>query len=267
MIGPQQPGALIRAGHALPAVAVTLLTAALAVADDAGTATLVVIVIAVFSGQLIVGWTNDLIDRDRDRQVGRTDKPLATGELDPRTVVVAVALAATVCVVASFACGWRAAVVHLVFGVGSALAYNSFLKSTIFSWLPYFVAFGALPIVVSLAVDPERLPPVWMVAVAALLGVGAHLLNVLPDLGDDAATGVQGLPHRLGRRRLPLVAAALLVGATVLAAIANSSTWWVWVGLAVVVVVAATTIRLPGRVPFYGAMLIAAIDVSMLVLT
>src|SRR3712207_7375206 len=34
------------------------------------------------------------------------------------------------------------------------------------------------------------------------LGVGAHLLNVLPDLEDDAATGVRGLPHVLGPRRI-----------------------------------------------------------------
>ena len=33
---------------------------------------------------------------------------------------------------------------------------------------------------------------------AAALGSAAHFVNVLPDLADDAATGVHGLPHRLG---------------------------------------------------------------------
>ena len=41
-----------------------------------------------------------------------------------------------------------------------------------------------------------------------------HFSNVLPDLDDDAATGVRGLPHRIGARGSALVAfGALLVGA------------------------------------------------------
>jgi 4-hydroxybenzoate polyprenyltransferase len=257
----------VGAAHAIPAVAVTFLTAAVAVASDVDAASTGVLMVAVFSGQLIVGWTNDLIDRDRDRQVGRTDKPLANGDLSTRSAVVAVALAGIVCVVASFACGLAAGLVHLVLGVGSALAYNSALKSTVFSWLPYFVAFGSLPVVVTLTADPPGLPPVWMIAVAGLLGVGAHLLNVVPDLGDDAETGIQGLPHLLGARRIPFVAAVLLIGATAIAVVANTQMPWLWVGLGVVVVIAAVTMRVPGRAPFYGAIAIAAVDVTMLVLT
>lgn len=262
----RQAGALIRACHAPPAIAVTLLTGALALADDAAPPTMAAVVLAVFSGQLIVGWSNDLIDRDRDKQVGRTDKPLATGELSPRTVIIAITGAAVVCVVSSFACGWAAGTLHLVLGVGSALAYNAYLKSTVLSWLPYFLAFGSLPAIVSLAVDPNSLPPIWMVAVAALLGVGAHLVNALPDLEDDVATGISGLPHRLGADRVPVVSTVLLVGASAIAVIANRSVWWLWPGLVVVVLVAVTTMRMRGRAPFYGAIVIAGIDAAMLVL-
>jgi 4-hydroxybenzoate polyprenyltransferase len=118
-----------------------------------------------------------------------------------------------------------------------------------------------------LTADPSRLPPVWMVAVSGLLGVGAHLLNVVPDLGDDAATGIQGLPHLLGARRIPFVAAGLLVGATAIAVVANAHVPWLWAGLGGVVVIALATMRAPGRAPFYGAIVIAAVDVTMLVLT
>ena len=45
-------------------------------------------------------------------------------------------------------------------------------------------------------------PPAWMMATGAVLGVGAHLLNALPDLADDDATGVRGLPQRLGAGRV-----------------------------------------------------------------
>lgn len=256
--------ALVRAGHAVPAVAVTVFTGLLAVADGADIWTLIAIVIAIFSGQLVIGWSNDFLDRSRDRQVGRPDKPLTTGELTSRTVVVAIVAAAGICVVSSFACGWSAGTVHLLLGVGSGLAYNAYFKATVLSWLPYSVAFGSLPVIASLAVHPGELPPAWMVAVAALLGVGAHLLNALPDLDDDAATGIDGLPHRLGARRVPLVAAALMVAATAILVVANSSTWWLWVELAVVAVLSAVTMRLPGRAAFYGAIVVAAINVAML---
>ena len=83
--------------------------------------------------------------------------------------------------------------------VAAAWAYNLGLKSTVWSWVPYAVAFGGLTVFVALADDAA--PPWWWPVGAALLGVGAHLLNVLPDLDDDAATGVRGLPHRLGPRR------------------------------------------------------------------
>lgn len=258
--------ALIRASHAVPAVAVTLFTGLLAASDGADSRTLIAIVVAIFSGQLLIGWTNDFLDRNRDRQVGRSDKPLATGELSSRTVVVAITVAVITCVVSSLACGWAAGTVHLVLGVGSGLAYNAYFKATVLSWIPYFIAFGSLPVIASLAVHPGELPPAWMVAGAALLGVGAHLLNALPDLDDDAATGIEGLPHRLGKRRVPLVAAALMVAATALLVVANSSTWWLWVGLAVVVVTSGATMRMPGRAPFYGAIAVAAINVAMLLL-
>ena len=258
--------ALVGAAHVIPALAVTSLTAAVAFAADVEARLVFVLMVAVFSGQLIVGWTNDLIDRDRDRQVGRTDKPLAAGHLSSRTVTVSVVIAAVVCVVASLACGVAPGLVHLVLGVGSALAYNAVLKSTVFSWVPYFVAFGSLPVVVMLTAEPSHLPPLWMVAVSGLLGVGAHLLNVVPDLGDDAATGIEGLPHLLGARRIPYVAAGLLVGATAIAVIANAHMPWLWAGLGAVVVIALATMRAPGRTPFYGAIVIAAVDVTMLVL-
>ncbi|HEY9311507.1 UbiA family prenyltransferase [Williamsia sp.] len=259
--------ALVVAGHAIPAVAVTVLTAAVGVTVELDPRSIAVLMVAVFSGQLVVGWTNDLIDRERDRQVGRTDKPLATGDLSPKTAVEAVALAGIVCVAASFACGLPAALVHLLLGVGSALAYNTGLKSTVLSWLPYFVAFGSLPVVVTLTADPSHLPPAWMIAVSGLLGTGAHLLNVMPDLADDAATGVRGLPHLLGARRLPYVAGVLLVGASAIAVLANSQLLWMWAGLVVVIVIALVTMRGTGRVPFYGAIAIAGIDVTMLVLS
>ncbi|MCP2174966.1 UbiA family prenyltransferase [Williamsia maris] len=259
--------ALARASHPVPGTAVTLLTVALALTNGVSALVSVALAVAVFAGQLVVGWTNDLFDRGRDVQVGRPDKPLAAGELTPRAVAGTAAVFGVVCVVASMACGVAAGSVHLVLGVGAGLLYNAGVKSTVFSAVPYLVAFGSLPVVVMLAADPGRLPPVWMVVVAGLLGVGAHLLNVFPDLDDDEATGVRGLPHRLGRRRIPGVAAVLLLAATAVCVAATSPSWMHWVALAAVIAIIAATVRGRGRTPFYGAIVVAGVDAVLVIVS
>ena len=45
-----------------------------------------VIAFTVFCGQLVVGWTNDLVDLPLDQKEGRTNKPMVDGKLSPTTV-------------------------------------------------------------------------------------------------------------------------------------------------------------------------------------
>ena len=104
---------------------------------------------------------------------------------------MACAVAVGLCVVLSLACGWAAGLVHL--GCTAAgWAYNLGLKATVWSWAPYAAAFGGLPVFVWLAGDDPGLPPWWLPLAAACLGVGAHLLNVLPDIDDDRPRGCAG---------------------------------------------------------------------------
>ncbi len=175
----------------------------------------------------------------------------------------ACAAAVVACVVLSLSLGLLPGLIHLGC-VASAWAYNLGLKSTVWSWAPYAVSFGGLTAVVSYADDAA--PPWWWPVGAALLGVGAHLLNVLPDLDDDAATGVRGLPHRLGPRWIAPVAAAVLVAATVVV-LAGASVPPVPAGLAAVVTLALAlvVVRGSGRRPFLAAIAIALLDATLLV--
>lgn len=258
--------ALLRAAHLGPALAVTVVAGVLAVAAALRPATVALVVLAVLAGQLVIGWSNDLVDVRRDVQVGRPDKPLATGEVDPRTVQVALGVAAVAVLGLSLALGWRAAIVHLVPGVGGGLAYNFGLKATWWSWLPYAVAFGTLPAVVTLAQTPPAWPPWPVMAAGALLGVGAHFVNVLPDLDDDAATGVRGLPHRLGHRVAQRVATAVLVLASVTVVLGPQGppTAFAWVALGATLLLAAVAMLGRGRTPFRAAVGIALVNVVML---
>lgn len=255
--------AVLAAAHLGPAVAVTVLAGLLALAQGLGPGRSVLVVAAVLTGQLSIGWSNDLVDLSRDRRSGRTDKPLVTGAAPVAVVRAACAVALLACVVLSLACGLAAGLIHLVC-VAAGWSYNLGLKSTAWSWLPYAVAFGGLPVFVALAGSDT--PPWWWPVGGALLGVGAHLLNVLPDLEDDAATGVRGLPHRLGARWIAPAAAAVLVGATVVV-VAGASPPLVWaVPVGVVVLgLAALVVGGRGRAPFAAAVVIALVDATLLV--
>jgi 4-hydroxybenzoate polyprenyltransferase len=244
---------------------VVVLSVLLGVAADLDARRLVLVSMAVLAGQLSVGWSNDLFDEARDRAVARTDKPLAAGEVSTSTVRAACAVAVVATVALSLACGVAAGLVHLLC-VASAWAYNAGLKATVCSWLPYAVSFGGLTVFVQLAGQPSQLPPRWAPVAAALLGVGAHLLNVLPDIADDEATGVRGLPHRIGARLLPAAATVVLVAATLVVVLGAAVPWpWSTCGLVVVALLAVVALTGRGRWPFLAAVGIALTDVVLLV--
>ena len=194
---------LLLSCHPLPAATMTVvLTLGAALSGRSSTACLLVLATAL-CGQLTVGWINDVVDRDRDRQVGRADKPVARGWIEPRTLIVATACATLLVVPLSFANGTAAGIAHLA-AVLSAWMYDLTLKQTVLSWLPYAVSFGLLPAFLSyggLGLGLHGAPPTLaMTVLAALLGIGIHFLNVLPDLAEDERTGVRHLPLRIASR-------------------------------------------------------------------
>lgn len=265
-VGSSRPLPLLRAAHIGPAIAVTVLAALLAAATDLAPAYAAVVVAAVLAGQLTIGWGNDLLDAARDRIVGRSDKPLANDEVSRRLVQGCLAAAAVACVALSLLAGWRSGAVHLLALVGAGHAYNLGLKATVWSWLPYAVAFGSLPAVVTLAGPTPEWPPSWMMATAAALGVAAHLLNALPDLVDDERTGVRGLPHLLGATAAKVSATVLLVGGSAIAVLGPSGAPALWTLGTLVLVVALGVLALVGRgrTPFRAAVAIALVDVALL---
>lgn len=168
---------------------------------------------AVLAGQLAIGWQNDWIDAERDRLAARSDKPISSGLVGRGTVGTAAVLAGVACVPVSAALGRRSAVAHVV-AVASGVSYNAGLKRTVLSILTYGVSFGLLPVVAHDASPGEDGTPGWAIAAGALLGMAAHLVNVLPDRDADRAMGVMGLPQRLSPDGSLTLATVLLLGAS-----------------------------------------------------
>ena len=207
----------LRACHFQPTVAVTVISITLALSAGRGAGS-VWVALAVLSGQLSVGWSNDYLDRDRDRLAGRSDKPIVAGQVTARTVGVGAVTAAVLCVPLSLMSGWRAGSIHLA-AVAVAWAYNAWLQSTVASVLPYALAFGVLPAFVTLGLTSHPWPPAWATIAAGLFGAGTHFVNTLPDLGGDARTGVRGLTHRIGPRVSLFLGALFMASATVMFAV------------------------------------------------
>jgi 4-hydroxybenzoate polyprenyltransferase len=260
--------ALVRASHPEPSVAVTVIAAALAAASGRGGAGVVAVALAVGAGQLSVGWHNDWLDAGRDRGAGRQDKPVARGAVGIPTVRTAAALALAACVPLSLLSGWRAGLAHLV-AVALAWSYNAGVKGTVWSWVPYACSFALLVAFVTLGLPGAPGPPWWAAGAAALLGIGAHLVNAAVDIDDDVAGGVCGLPARLGYRRSVGLAALLLVVASGLIALGPGHPGWPVAGLVVAVVLVmvglAGPVRPGSRRLFRVAMAVALIDAAMLV--
>ena len=261
-------GGLARSCHPGPSAAVTALSVAFAISAGLTAARIVLVALAVLAGQLSIGWGNDLVDVDRDRVVGRPDKPLARGDVSLETARAACGLALVATVVLSLACGPVAGLIHLGC-VAAGWSYNLGVKATVLSWAPYAVAFAGLPVFITLAAPGAGAPPWWVPTAGALLGVGAHLLNVLPDLADDEATDVRGLAHRLGHRSASLLAVACLVAASVLLALGvrDESLLTSAVVLVVVALLAVLALQGRGKVPFRAAIGIALADVALLVVS
>jgi 4-hydroxybenzoate polyprenyltransferase len=266
---PRWIGALLRASHPEPSALVTLIAVALAARTGRSVVGVIAVGAAVAAGQLSVGWHNDWLDVNRDRTAGRRDKPAATGEIATSSVRRAALIALAATVPLSLASGPRAAGAHLT-AVILAWAYNARLKATAASFVPFAVSFALLVAFITLGATPSSWPPWWALGAAALLGCAAHLVNAAPDLADDLAAGVRGLPHRLGRSTSVRAALCLLVGASALVSFGPGRPGWA-AGAALAAVVAAVAVGLalgakPGsRWLFRSVLLVAGIDVVELI--
>jgi 4-hydroxybenzoate polyprenyltransferase len=266
----RQAGALARSTHPVPGLAVTAVAVLLGVALGLEPWRIVLLGFAIALDQASVGLSNDALDAGRDREAGRTDKPVARGDVPTGAVYIAAVATALLALALTFPLGTLALAAHAI-ALGSAWLYNVVAKTTALSVLPYIVSFGLLPAIATLASAHPAWPEWWAMAAGALLGVAAHFANVLPDLDDDARTGVRGLPHRLRARPSLVVVWAALVLAAAAVAYGSGFTIAAIAGLAASVVLAVVAVviawrRGAGRWLFLLVIVAALIDVVLLVL-
>ncbi len=179
------------------------------------------IAFAVFTGQLVVGWSNDLIDYEDDLSHQRLKKPLVAGLITPKFLMSWLRVMVPIAIITNLfgPLGLVGGGLSL-FAIGWAVAYNFYFKFTLLSPLPFAFAFGALPSCMALSKDYTS--PLWMWLGGALLGIAAHFINVIKDMDQDRTSGINGLPQRFGKRAS--IAIAILFIALAIALILLSDT-------------------------------------------
>ena len=168
-----------------------------------------VIAFGVFTGQLIVGWSNDLYDYDDDLRHNRLNKPLVAGSISRGYLANWLRFMVPFSFAANLLgpLGFKGGLVYM-FGISMGVAYNFYFKYNVFSWLPYALAFAALPSCV--VISKSLHVPVWMWLGGAIFGTAAHFINVIKDMDQDRLSGIGGLPQRIGKAN-SIAAAAVLI--------------------------------------------------------
>jgi len=216
------PGGRVRSivflGHPGPSLLVTAVFVALAglagrsVPDATRIAQLVGIMLPI---QLCIGVVNDVLDLPEDA-VAKPYKPLVAGVMARSTAVwLGVVLGAIGLAVAA-----SVNLPTLILGgtaLAAGLAYDLGLRRTILSWVPWWGGMAVLPLAAyaTAGAIPSRL--FLLVPLAALVAVGLHFANALPDIDGDRDAGVRSLPVVVGKSTAAWAGPAALVLAGVVA--------------------------------------------------
>lgn len=169
-----------------------------------------VIAIGVFTGQLVVGWSNDLYDYEDDQKHNRMNKPLVAKSLSRKTLMRWLCFMVPFSFIANLLgpLGIKGGLVYML-GIACGIAYNFYFKFSPLSPLPYAIAFAALPSCI--AISKGVTPPIWMWLGGSLFGMAAHFINVIKDMKEDQASQIRGLPQILGTKKSIFAAIALIV--------------------------------------------------------
>ena len=218
---------LVRAAHPRRAVATAVVLAAAAAVAGRPLREVALVAATVLVGQAVLGWADDLTDRERDQRRS-PGKPLATGRLEPGTVWFALTCAVLLVVPLAVAHGRRAGATYLAVLVVAAVG-DRFLHARVLSFVPWVVGFALYPAFLAYGgwngVGATTPPTPVMVALAGALGLGVHVLLALPGLVDDHEEGERSLPMvlalRTGTPRLLLLAGVLTAAVVVAILIAG----------------------------------------------
>jgi 4-hydroxybenzoate polyprenyltransferase len=190
---------LIFLGHPGPSILVTLVFVAIAGLAGRGVpdATRILqLAGTMLPIQLCIGVINDVVDLPADA-VAQPYKPLVRGVLHRSTAAWIGA------VLGAIGLG-VAATINLttlglgVVALGAGLSYDLGLRRTALSWVPWWAGIAVLPPMAYASAGSIPSALLVLIPLAALIAIGLHLANALPDIDADRLAGVRSLPVVVG---------------------------------------------------------------------
>ena len=208
--------------HLVPVIVVEFSTLAFAVIAWQGlppSSLLAPLLLGMLGGQLAIGATNELADLPLDR-TGKPGKPIPRGTVSVRGARAMAVIGMAMMVGFGLPLG-PPAFGLLALGTGLGIAYDLWLKRTVWSWLPYLLALPLLPIWVFVALGRPELRLLLLYPLGALATAGVHFAQALPDVAIDQDAGLETPTSRLGTRATFVLAWLAALSAPVLALLAG----------------------------------------------
>ncbi|MBV9256854.1 MAG: UbiA family prenyltransferase [Ktedonobacteraceae bacterium] len=167
--------------------------------------------------QLSIAVCNDYCDRQADA-VSKKDKPIPRGLVRPHEALITALLLIVVMILLLLPLNPLALLISLLYLL-LGQSYNFGLKSTPLSGVVFALAIPLIPVYAFVAAG--RIIPfiLWLVPVAAFLGIALNLANSLPDIEDDAANNARTLAVVLGIKRSSIACSACLLLSIILIAV------------------------------------------------
>lgn len=184
----------------LPPIAMVLVAAtgfaAVAVGGWPPLSRLALFLAAILFTQIAISLHNDYCDRELDAKA-KPWRAIPRGLISAAAVLrLTLVLLGLGLLVATLLGPLVAALVAI--GTGAGLAYNAWLKRSIWTWLPFWVALPSL-VVCAFAVVERLEPWLWLVyLIGGPLVLAIYLADTLRDIETDTEYGVRGLAQRLG---------------------------------------------------------------------
>src|SRR5215467_760835 len=179
---------------------------------------IILLVIAAHAAmQVSIAFINDYCDRERDA-VSKPSKPIVRGLVHPREALFAGVVLILVMLLLLIPLNPLALLISLLY-LALGQGYNFGLKSTPFSGFVFALMIPLIPLYAFAGVGYVAPFVIWLIPVAALLGVVVNLANSLPDIEEDAETNARTLAVVLGVRSSYIVCSVLILLSALLIAI------------------------------------------------
>jgi 4-hydroxybenzoate polyprenyltransferase len=159
--------------------------------------------------QATIGVGNDICDYNIDK-ISKPWRAIPAGHINYKSAIL---LAGLLFLLSLIFCSLISIISTflLATGIGVGLLYSVILKRSVFSWIPYALAYPSLPIWVWISLGSFKWELLLLNILAFPLVLGIHMINQLRDFDEDTILGVRGFVQYLGREKAISICKNLLV--------------------------------------------------------